>query len=187
MRPSVAITLKRISGCAFDQKIENPRQQKICSAGLGELIPILKAGSPHSPAQYATTCATSGRHGAETHPQLIYRCFDPRSNPGAGSNLLVCARRQVKVLCCQPAGIVGYQGEADAVIPDIDVRMVARLLRQFAHLVHEGERPAKVLETEGADQFAGLNLPVRHRFQMRCNLLFGEWEHCFSLNLIAES
>jgi len=67
---------------------------------------------------------------------------------------------QIEVLLREAAGIVGDEGEANAVVADVDVGVVASLFGKFADTVHELEGGDEVFELEGADELAGFNLPA---------------------------
>jgi hypothetical protein len=67
---------------------------------------------------------------------------------------------QVEVFLREAAGIMGDEGEADTVVADVDVRMVAGLFGKFADAIDELERSKKILELKCPDELAGFNLPA---------------------------
>jgi hypothetical protein len=67
---------------------------------------------------------------------------------------------QVEVFLGEATCVVGYEGEADAVVADVDVGVVPGLFGKFTDAVHEVESGAKVLELKCVDELAGFNLPA---------------------------
>lgn len=67
---------------------------------------------------------------------------------------------EIEVLVGEAAGVVGGEGEVDAVIADIDVGVVASLFRELPEAVDEVQRGEEVRELKGSDEMVGLDLPA---------------------------
>ncbi len=67
---------------------------------------------------------------------------------------------EVEVFLGDSAGVVGDESEADAVVADVYVGVVAGFFGEFADPIDEAERGDEAFELEGADEFAGFNLPA---------------------------
>jgi len=73
---------------------------------------------------------------------------------------LLCLASQIEVFLGEAASIVGRESEANVVVADIDVRMVAGQLGQFADLIHEVQGGTEIFELKGFYEFAGYDLPA---------------------------
>jgi len=103
--------------------------------------------------------------------------IQPTQGPIRKSAEFVGGSGEVEVFWGEAAGVVGDEGEADLVVADVNVRMVAGVFGDVANLVDEGEGGPEVLEEEGADEFAGLNLPVGDGDEAGLGLGFGKRGH----------
>ena len=73
---------------------------------------------------------------------------------------LLSLRGEVEVLVGEAACVVCGESQAHAVVPDVNVWMVARLLGQFADPVHEVDGGNEVLKLKDFYELAGDDLPV---------------------------
>src|ERR1039458_201762 len=69
-------------------------------------------------------------------------------------------RGQVEVFLGEAAGVMSNEGKPDAIVANVDVRVVAGLFGKFADLVDEIESGDEVLELEGANELAGFDFPA---------------------------
>ena len=67
---------------------------------------------------------------------------------------------EIEVLFGEAAGGVGDKREADAVVADVDVGVMASLLGKLAYAIDEVKSGDEVREFEGADELAGFDLPA---------------------------
>ena len=84
---------------------------------------------------------------------------------------------EVEIFLRDAAGVMGDESETDLVVADVDVGVVAGVFGDVANLVDEGEGSAEVLEEEGADEFAGFDLPVGDRDEAGLDVGFGKRGH----------
>jgi hypothetical protein len=90
---------------------------------------------------------------------------------------------EVEIFLGEAAGIVSYEGEADAVVTDVDIGMMAGRFSLFAHLVDEMQRGTEVFELKCFDKLSGLYLPTRQPGQARTCLFERECLHVFLLGV----
>ena len=67
---------------------------------------------------------------------------------------------ETEILLSYPAGIMCDEGQAYAVVTDIDIWMVPRSLGQLAHLVHKAQGGAEVFKLKCLHQLTGFDLPT---------------------------
>jgi len=86
-------------------------------------------------------------------------------------------RGEIEVLGGQTAGVVGDEGQADAVVTDVDVGVVAGLLGELADVVNEAKGGHEVGELEGPDEFTGFDAPIGEAVEARFNFVGCKWGH----------
>lgn len=87
---------------------------------------------------------------------------------------------EVEILGGKAAGVVGDEGELDAVVADVDVGVVAGLLGELSDAVHKSERVAEGSELEGFHELAVFDLPAVELGQPGFDVIGGKWGHGFS-------
>lgn len=103
------------------------------------------------------------------------------------SDCLVGLEGQVEVLSGEPPCVVGDESEADAVVANVDVWMVAGSFSKFRDVVDETHGGDEVVKLEDAHQFLGLDVPFGHGFKQGNDLLIGESGHGFLHFLLISS
>ena len=72
---------------------------------------------------------------------------------------------------------MGDERQADAVVANVDVGVMAGLLGEVADLVDESEGGDKVREFKGANEFAGFDLPAGKLGEASLNGVGGKGRH----------
>lgn len=91
---------------------------------------------------------------------LEWRSITPGIPPRPSFGQLFCPACQIEILPGKAPGIVSREAQAYAVIPDVDVRMVAGFFRNIAHTIDEMERGEEVFEFKCFHKHSFLDLPT---------------------------
>jgi hypothetical protein len=85
------------------------------------------------------------------------------SAAGRGHDLagqVVRLRGEIEVFGGEAAGVVRDKGKPHAIVANVDVWVVAVGFSGIANLIHEAQRGNEVLELEGPDELARVDLPA---------------------------
>ena len=100
------------------------------------------------------------------------------------SDQLVCGGGKSEVLVRRAARVVRDQGEANPVVANVYIRMMASLLGRAGHLVDKGHGVREGLELEGSHQFTAFDPPIGMGSQPGSDFCLGNSRfkyQCFAL------